>query len=353
MWEPWATGICDAGHSWRFTVGLTAEACPTVPYVVSGSGYSHSVDFDSTISSVRLRTIHDGSAVQDNITYWEWNDGSPVDNYTTGPHMKIKMRASISSDSSNSPTAIEMFLMDIDDTWVSFLIAKNAIYSPSEDYTITDNGGEEQILVLSDYGLSSNLYYIGFAIYSRPDGDPQDASLELDYIDFGDFSSSKNRAYIRYRNLNIPRGSVIESARAYFTAYGTRTPVFVNVKCGFNDTASPVNPTSKVELDNLKMTSETIEWTNIQGWGAGNEYVSPDLSASLQEVIDRPDWPGVGDVMLILEDNGSTLGALREFYSIRAGDSEKRSKLCVEYSYRQTTTTTTTTTSSTTTTTTV
>jgi hypothetical protein len=133
---------------------------------------------------------------------------------------------------------------------------------------------------------------------------------------------------------------VIKSAVAYFTAFSRRANMFVNVDCHFSAEDNAAAPSSLVELDALTLTSAHTSWSRVNVWSQNVEYLSPDLTGALQEIIDRPGWRAGYNLLLVLEDNGSTVGAIRDFFSIRNG-ALKRSKLCVEWDEWATTTTTT------------
>ncbi|HEC02621.1 MAG TPA: hypothetical protein ENI81_03695 [Phycisphaerales bacterium] len=63
-------------------------------------------------------------------------------------------------------------------------------------------------------------------------------------------------------------------------------------------------PTDADELAALTLTGETITWV-LGDWTAGEAYDSPDLSASLQEVVNRTGWATGQAVVLVISGAGN------------------------------------------------
>lgn len=127
-----------------------------------------------------------------------------------------------------------------------------------------------------------------------------------------------NRAFIRLPAIAWTGGDTFQQFIVRLTAAETDATTGVKLKLGFVDADDQAAPADAVALEALVMTTETVEW-EPGAWTAGEEYDTPDLKTSAQEVADRAGW-GTGQAMvLILEDNGSDANAFRKFVTQDAG----------------------------------
>jgi len=139
-----------------------------------------------------------------------------------------------------------------------------------------------------------------------------------------------NRASIRFQNVAIAKDATIESCYARLWASNTDSYTTVTLTLGFNAADDPAAPVSAVQLAALTMTAATVAWSPGQ-WVAGQEYLTPDLKSSLQEIVSRAGWVTGQDVILIFEDNASTTWAYRRFYSYDYDGGSKKPSLFVTY----------------------
>jgi hypothetical protein len=58
-----------------------------------------------------------------------------------------------------------------------------------------------------------------------------------------------------------------------------------------------------------------VAWENLPEWVPGTTYQSPDLSESLQQVIDREGYETGNPIMVIIDDNGSGTVDMRIGYN--------------------------------------
>jgi hypothetical protein len=110
---------------------------------------------------------------------------------------------------------------------------------------------------------------------------------------------SQRRPFIRFRNVNIPKGSTITNAYIRFHAFLSEAPS-VDVTLNFKDADDPAAPTncSELDADSSAVTDEPVAW-EIPTWTQNNEYNTPDISAPLQEVINREGWSSGNSVLFI------------------------------------------------------
>lgn len=122
------------------------------------------------------------------------------------------------------------------------------------------------------------------------------AGSELYYnhsdLDLGGFSVSTNDSIvgIRFQNVAIPSGATIHSAYLEFSANASNEQTTnLLIEGEASDDAAPFTAAA----DNLKnriATTNTVSWDNVQAWTAGQTYPTPDISAVVQEIVDRSGW---------------------------------------------------------------
>ena len=104
-------------------------------------------------------------------------------------------------------------------------------------------------------------------------------------------------AGFRFLSLPIPSGSTITAAKIRFQGNaGTVEDPFEAIICIENsDSAAALNPAGAYSQIYQNRAPTTANWY-VPLWTPGNNYDSPDLSAVLQQVIDRGGWVEGNDV---------------------------------------------------------
>lgn len=126
---------------------------------------------------------------------------------------------------------------------------------------------------------------------------------------------------LRYRGLRIPRGAVITSARVRFTSRILNTS---DATLSFKaETVGDATTFASAENDisNRSTTSAEVIWNNDNNFPlSGESVLSPDISAVLQEVINRADWCGGNSLNLIIEGTSVSASSGRNSSSLESGD---------------------------------
>lgn len=126
---------------------------------------------------------------------------------------------------------------------------------------------------------------------------------------------------LRCPSIPIPQGSTIISCEASFRASSTQSSTTVNLRIYCNDIDNAVAPANKTAFDALDKTTAYADWDNVAAWTLSTRYSSPDLSSVLQEVIDRPGWVSNNAVIFLIQDNGSSSGAVRDVSDYKSSSS--------------------------------
>jgi hypothetical protein len=118
-------------------------------------------------------------------------------------------------------------------------------------------------------------------------------------IDGGDLTSG-----FRFENMQIPRNANIESAYVRFTVDGEYTNI-IHTRIHGEASGSPLLFSEASPPTNRLITFNSTVWDITQIWNLGEQYNTPDLSAVIQEIINRPDWNSGQPIALIFKNAGS------------------------------------------------
>lgn len=130
--------------------------------------------------------------------------------------------------------------------------------------------------------------------------------------------------------LSIPQGSTITSAYMTYRATQTRSGTTCNAILSAADEDNATNPSSASDAVNRTRTTASALWSNIATWTQNVNYTSADVSAIIQEVVQRAGWVSDNYILLFTDNNGSSASAWRDGYSYDASTTYAP-KLHVEY----------------------
>lgn len=123
---------------------------------------------------------------------------------------------------------------------------------------------------------------------------------------FGKVSAASIDGFVRFQNVTIPQGATILTAVLKVRASdlsSTTTGLHGKVRANAIDDA--IAPTSAATHDALARTTAGVDW-DPTAWVLGTQYSPPDLSAVIQEIVNRGGWASGNDLMLLVDDDGST-----------------------------------------------
>jgi hypothetical protein len=109
---------------------------------------------------------------------------------------------------------------------------------------------------------------------------------------------------LRFQYLYLPKGASIDAAYLEFTvdeAYSIATDVVIRAQAADN---APAFSSTNFNLTGRSLTTSFSAWT-VPAWNAvGAKQRSPDISAVLQEVVDRAGWSPNNSVALVINGTG-------------------------------------------------
>ena len=124
---------------------------------------------------------------------------------------------------------------------------------------------------------------------------------------------------LRFQNLPLPKGAVVDSAFIEVFSHESKTADDVaNITIAAEATDDAQTFTEDALIDSRPLTSTQLSWFIDEPWGLWTAHRTPDLSAVVQEVVDRNGWEVGNSIAFIMlgEDQGpSTVENAREFES--------------------------------------
>lgn len=137
---------------------------------------------------------------------------------------------------------------------------------------------------------------------------------------------------LRFIGVTIPAGSVISSAKITFRSTNTKSnSTLVLIIHGVDEDNTAEYTTSPISDARTRThTSASVAWSGAVSWTSGNDYDSPDITAIIQEIIDRGGWSSGNAIGISIQDNGS---GSSEYINPRdyASDSATCALLTIEY----------------------
>ena len=180
----------------------------------------------------------------------------------------------------------------------------------------SQDDAEEQTSNYTTYYNDSDLDLGSFNAYDS-DGD-------------GVYESSNNAVSgLRFNSVSIPQGRTILKAYIEFVAIENSQTLPSETNFVIVGEAADAAAVFNTTLNNIKSrtaTSASVNWNNVGPWTKDDTYRSPDISAIVQEIVDRGGWSQGSALSLKITGTGK-----RNAYTYD-NTPTKAAKLYVEYS---------------------
>ena len=137
-------------------------------------------------------------------------------------------------------------------------------------------------------------------------GVPQYTSSDLELGYDVDYGGGTQLVGTRFSNVQIPQGATITNAYVEFECdVGTWTgEVPLQIWGQDADTAATFTTTT-YDLSSRTSTTAIVPWTITEQWVVDSKYPSPDISAIIQEIVDRPGWSSGNAMAIMFTGSGS------------------------------------------------
>lgn len=130
------------------------------------------------------------------------------------------------------------------------------------------------------------------------------------FIICGSDDPNVTQAWILFPSVAIDQGANIGTAKLSLRAYSTPvsgTLADVRTIIRADDADNPSVPSSASDAAGRTRTTAGVDW-DPSVWAANTDYDSPDISAVIQEIVDRPGWTSGNNLLILWDDDGSTAG---------------------------------------------
>ena len=129
----------------------------------------------------------------------------------------------------------------------------------------------------------------------------------------------------RFKNITIPKGSYISSARLKWISADTSSSAASWILQSELSTDASSFSTSKYNISLRHRSNQVVQWMPLSWSVEDNTYYSPDIRHLIQQVTDQPTWKNGNDMVLVMRGNG-----LRTAWSYD-GDPLKGAELILTY----------------------
>jgi type IV pilus assembly protein PilY1 len=173
--------------------------------------------------------------------------------------------------------------------------------------------GEDMVFLINDDSGSS-----GRAIYDVSDAPTKAATLTIEYCDASMGGTiEQNWLGLRFQDVGIPQGAVINSATISFTADNPSQNVNTNggvdddVIIYGEDVDDSAPFTAGTQFSNRSLTTQKVDWEGEEmgTWVEDTKYVTNDLKNIVGEIVDRSGWCGGNDMSFLIQaDPDATAG---------------------------------------------
>jgi chitodextrinase len=187
----------------------------------------------------------------------------------------------------------------------------------SYDYQVSakDAAGNESllsnVLTVSTQNLSAPVTISVQVIASQDDAEEQQSngkmSLTSSDLEIAQDGSKTQVVGIRFRNVTVPAGAIVQEAHVRFTVDETNSGVTsLEIRAQAADHAT-VFTSSTRNISSRPTTTAAVNWQPAS-WdtvgAAGLAQRTPNLSALVQEVVDRGDWISGNALVFVITGSG-------------------------------------------------
>ncbi len=143
---------------------------------------------------------------------------------------------------------------------------------------------------------------VGFVNLSSPD-------IEL-VRDDANPSAGSQKVGLRFQNIQVPKGAIINNAYITFRAIAANTP---NTNNGVNNLVikgeAADNPatfaSTTYDVSKRTKTNAFTNWTSIPSWTTGTNYSTPSVADIVQELVIRNGWNSGNSMVFLIDGSGS------------------------------------------------
>ena len=131
-----------------------------------------------------------------------------------------------------------------------------------------------------------------------------------------DGSNSQDSPFARIV-LNVPQGATISGATLTLRSNNAGNASQLNMVIRAEAADNPTAPTSNADAKARSLTTANVAWT-ITTWTNGSDFASPDISAVIQEVVNRAGWASGNHINIFVTSISSPTNIYRSAVSFQS-----------------------------------
>lgn len=137
-------------------------------------------------------------------------------------------------------------------------------------------------------------------VFESYDGQRYATKLHIEYED-GSTANTPQTLGLRFNNISVPQGATITGASLSVKAAEYENESASVTIWGEDTGHSEQYLESANNISSRTKTTASVGWTGIGTWQHNSTYSSPNLSAIVQEIVDRSDWCGGNSLALMID----------------------------------------------------
>jgi len=111
-------------------------------------------------------------------------------------------------------------------------------------------------------------------------------------------------SFVRFSDLRIPQGAIIEDARIHFHSATDSTSNDITFQVQDTGDAEPFVDVSDFALSDRSWEDLEVNWASNDAWVENGYYESGDVSALVSQVVARDDWCGGNSIAFKMKGTG-------------------------------------------------
>jgi len=137
---------------------------------------------------------------------------------------------------------------------------------------------------------------------------------------------------MRFKDVDIPQGAIIDSAYIELTTDERDSGTTNLIIYGEDTDSSNIFSNNDNDISDRTTTSTSVNWAP-SAWNSVNEtHQSPDISAIIQEIVNRSNWSAENDLTIIIEpDSSCTSSSCQRTAESHDGESNSAPLLVINY----------------------
>lgn len=154
--------------------------------------------------------------------------------------------------------------------------------------------------------------------------------LDASQVSVGGFTDGRQyNGGLRFHNVNIPQGAKIVSAVLKMCSDHTCEGTGARWNIYGQNAGDCDEFSTKEEFEARPKTVANVDTGFFPGWVEGQWYESPEISAIIQEIVNRPDWESGNALALLLFGHNKA----RTTHEIRSYDANPSQAAILEVTY--------------------